>query len=205
MVRLATSVRQSALMMFIDNTPYLEIARRLDINPVTIKQWQAKYGWKEIKSKAIADASAQAPEKFVEIINSQASIAVLAHKELLERLERQDITREQVNLLALQLKDNVTKRRRPETTAEEKAELKKETKLLMQTINALRGDLFDNNELISIERHSLELARPKSVSNLNLTQNNSIGFENSEQLMAYLKERHDNQVVSSITVEENDK
>lgn len=160
-------IKQKALSLYLNSLSIEKISEQTKVNTATIKNWKKRYKWDEIKNKTIQKISDNSPEKYSKIISDQIKIGDLAQKELIIRLERQEKNKEEIIKLQEYLNPYLIK--------EEKSDEDKE--IIANTIEVLKGkykELMGNYDLINIEKHSLEVVRPKTQTQFNfLKQDNN--------------------------------
>lgn len=83
--------KQKALALYIDSMSTEKIAKEVGVQRKTVREWERKFGWKQIREEAVNRVAEKQPQLYQEIIETQMDIVKLAHKELLLRLTTGDI------------------------------------------------------------------------------------------------------------------
>ncbi len=150
--------KQEALALYTNNLSLEKIAKDVGVTITTIKKWRKSENWEEQRAETIRKVAEKLPEINSQIILDQIEVTGLVDKELLKRLKNQEKIRIQIQELLSYLRQLNIKEDKDEYFA---------------TVNSIQGlskEIFQNKDLIAWGKHGLELVRPKTTNQLNLTQ-----------------------------------
>jgi len=181
-------VKAHALELFLDGMPMYKICKAVGVAKLTLYKWKDKYEWSELFEEAAQRRHRRVTER---VIKKQEGNAELACLELQKRLKEQEKSSE--TLTDLQRVLGVTLANKPHKSADD-SELNKWRKDLSdiaKSIGQFSKMLMDNRDLINMEKHGLEVVRPKqTTNNLNITKsdNKTIQVNIPKEVTELLKE-----------------
>lgn len=178
--------REQALALFLNNLSWENIAKELNIAERTVRDWGEKYNWKDIREKTIQKAAEKAPDKYHTIISDQVEIGDLANKEVLKRLKSQGEIRLQVDLLFEKLK-TIDQKEDPDSYF-----------ATVDAMKTLMQQIFQNRDLITIQKHVLEVVRP--TREINFIQEQKNVQINPTELVVHLKRLKDEGKLTRIDI-----
>lgn len=156
--------QKEALKLYLVGTPMYKISTILKMDNKTVYAWEDKFEWKEKLQDAHNRLSDKVIDKQEKIIEEQISITFKANKELLIRLDKQEETRNNIEKMRPRMIKLINEIKSEQFKGNiENRILKDELQNLLVIFKILQSELIQDKDLISIEKHGLDIIRPKSI------------------------------------------